>query len=195
MPRGLRLSHPMHLNVSHLINFVQIHMRMASSVCEEKVFDQVFETQGERLRNFLYYKCGDLELAEDFTQECFVKLWNNCAKVPLEKAKSFLFTIGNNLFLNHVKHKKVVLKFQQRQDPSDRSHESPEFLMEEQEFKERLEAAISALTENQRVVFLMNRIDKKTYKEIAETLGISQKAVEKRMSKALQSLRKLTKRI
>jgi RNA polymerase sigma-70 factor (ECF subfamily) len=67
--------------------------------------------------------------------------------------------------------------------------ETPEFKMEETEFKERLERAIAELVSTQREVFLMNRIDKKKYSEIAEELGISVKAVEKRMGKALKSLR------
>ena len=51
------------------------------------------------------------------------------------------------------------------------------------------QSAISDLPEGQREVFLLNRIDKKTYKEIAEMLDISVKAVEKRMNLALQDLR------
>lgn len=164
------------------------------SVCKDEIFEKVFLEHAEGLRNFLYYKCGDLAQAEDFVQESYVRLWDNCAKVTIEKVKSYLFTIGNNLFLNTVKHKKVVLKFQQRQT-STSSNETPEFLMEEKEFQLQLEKAISELTEAQRVVFLMNRIDKKKYREIAEELGISIKAVEKRMHGALQSLRKLTKNI
>jgi RNA polymerase sigma-70 factor (ECF subfamily) len=146
----------------------------------------------EQLRNFLYYKCGDLSRAEDLTQEAFVRLWDNCSKVKVGKAKSFLFTVANNLFLNEAKHQKVVLKFQRHQSSlPTASAESPQFLMEEKEFGQRLEQAISSLSEGQREVFLMNRIDKKTYKEIAETLGISVKAVEKRIHKALLQLRKL----
>ena len=53
-----------------------------------------------------------------------------------------------------------------------------------------MERAIYALPEGQRLVFLMNRIDKRKYREIAEELGISQKAVEKRMHQALVTLRK-----
>ena len=48
---------------------------------------------------------------------------------------------------------------------------------------------IANLSEKQREVFLLNRIEKKKYKEIAEMLGISVKAVEKRMHGALKSLR------
>ncbi|MEO0626668.1 MAG: sigma-70 family RNA polymerase sigma factor, partial [Bacteroidota bacterium] len=74
-------------------------------------------------------------------------------------------------------------------------YESPGFKMEETEFYQQLQSAIAALPEKNRIVFLMNRIDKLTYREIAERLEISQKAVEKRMSKALVELRKLTQNI
>ena len=54
---------------------------------------------------------------------------------------------------------------------------------------DKLQNAISDLKEGQREVFLLSRIDKKTYKEIAEMLSISVKAVEKRMTLALKQLR------
>ena len=58
------------------------------------------------------------------------------------------------------------------------------------EFKVKLQKAIDKLTEGQRTCFLMHRIDGKKYSEIAEILGISVKAVEKRMHLALLELRK-----
>lgn len=150
--------------------------------------------QATGLRNFLVYKTGNLQLAEDLVQDAFSKLWENCEKVTLEKAKSYLFTVGNNLFLNQVEHQKVVLKFEKK-GHSQRSEETPQFLMEEEEFRQRLTAAINDLPEGQRIVFLMNRIDKKTYRIIAEELSISVKAVEKRMHNALATLRKIHRKV
>jgi len=167
---------------------------MSKNVCEEQVFKTIFVEQAERLRNFMYYKTGNLQQAEDLMQDAFGKLWENCAKVLFDKAKSFLFTVANNLFLNQVEHQKVVLKFE-HQGHSQQSNLTPQFLLEEEEFKKRLESAISALPEGQRLVFLMNRIDKKKYREIAEELDISVKAVEKRMHKALVVLRKISKKV
>jgi len=46
------------------------------------------------------------------------------------------------------------------------------------------------LSEKQRTAFLLHRIDNRSYKEIAEILNISVKAVEKRMQKALEGMRK-----
>jgi RNA polymerase sigma-70 factor (family 1) len=163
------------------------------SVCEEATFQGVFREYAEGLRNFLYYRCGHLPQAEDWVQESFVRLWKNCAKVPLPKVKGFLYTVANNLFLNEVKHQQVVLSFRQQQPRTGQDTLTPQVILEGEEFKARLTAAIADLPEGQRTVFLLNRTEQKTYKEIAELLGISVKAVEKRMHKALLNLRQVAR--
>ncbi len=167
---------------------------MSKNICEESTFKQIFENLAQSLHNFLFYKSGNRALAEDLGQEAFLRLWKSCAKVLPEKAKSYLFTVANNLLLDHVKHQKVVLAYQ-KQKPSNDTQETPEYLYEEEEFQKRLSEAIANLPEKSRVVFLMNRLDKLTYQEIADRLEISKKAVEKRMHKALVELRKLTNKI
>lgn len=166
----------------------------SASICEESTFTSIFKSYAKTLHNYLYYKTGNHSLSADLTQEAFTKLWQNCNSVIFETAKGYVFKTANNLLINEYNHQKVVLKFE-KIPQSDRSNESPEFLLEEKELKIRLENAIAELPEKQRVVFLMSRIDKKTYKEIAALLGISRQAVEKRMYNALDSLRKITKKI
>ena len=165
------------------------------SVCNKKVYNQIFDLHSETLRNYLYYQCGDMPQAEDLVQEAFIKLWKNCKKVLFEKAKGFLFTVAKNAFYNQVAHKKVILEYNRSNPSSESDHETPEFRMEEEEFMQKLQAAIASLPEGQREVFLLNRVDKKTYKEMAEMLGVSETAIEKRMHKALQKLRKTIKNI
>jgi RNA polymerase sigma-70 factor (ECF subfamily) len=160
------------------------------SVCEEQTYQEVHRTHEKPLRNFLYYKFGDLEKARDFAQDAFIKLWHNCSKVPFDKAKSYLFTVANRLFLDDIDHQKVVLKFQQRQSISESQMESnPEYVYQQEEFKDRLEEAVSNLPEKQRTVFLMSRIDKLKNKEIAEALDLSIKTIEKHISSSLKTLK------
>lgn len=163
-------------------------MSEKKSVCESKVFEELYSVHSKSLYNFAFYKTGNTAQSEDLVQEVFIKMWNNCAKVVFEKAKSFLFTVVNNLFLNQVAHQKVVLSYNLI-GRKETTNESPEFILEEKEFMDKLQNAISDLTDGQREVFLLNRIDKKTYKEISELLSISVKAVEKRMHLALKQLR------
>ncbi|SDQ50031.1 RNA polymerase sigma factor [Flagellimonas zhangzhouensis] len=158
-----------------------------SNVCEDQIFSSIFKAHSKTVFNYIYYKFGNEEKANDAVQEAFVKLWENCAKVSPDKAKSFVYTVANNLYLNVIKAEKVRLKYADHSN--DRSNESPEFLMEEQEYKQKLDDALNALPENQRTTFLLNRIDGKKYAEIAEMEGVSVKAIEKRMHLALKSLR------
>lgn len=161
-----------------------------NNTCQESVYATFFKSHVKPLRNFLLYKFGNSDQAEDATQEAFIKLWQNCKDVPLEKAKSYIYTIANNTTLNVIAHKKVVLNYEKTSVKNERSNESPEFLMEEDEFKTKLLTAIDNLNETQRIAFLMNRIDGKKYAEIAVELNISVKAVEKRIHLALVELRK-----
>lgn len=151
-------------------------------------YRQVFDAHFDGLRNFLYYKLGDTQAAEDIAQEAFIKLWEKRGSVRMGTVKTFLFTIGSNLAINQMKHKQVRFNFANRQ-VSMVEKETPEFLLEQKEFKARLEEVIALMPDGSREVFLMHRLEDKKYAEIAELLEISVKAVEKRMSKALQVLR------
>ena len=136
----------------------------------------------------MYYRCGDLDRAEDLMHEAFTRLWENCQKVILEKAKSYLFTTANNLFLNQVERAKVALTFEKSQTTRIESND-PEAVLREKEFKNVLESAIASLPESQREVFLMNRIDKLSFQEIADIQNVSLSAVHKKMYKAMDKLK------
>jgi len=159
-------------------------------LCKETIFSDFFKKHAKSLRNHLLYKFGNQDQAEDLTQEAFIKLWQNCSEVPIEKAKSYIYTISTNSSLNVIAHEKVKLNYKNNNSHSDRSNQSPEFILEEQQFKDKLLIAIEKINETQRVAFLMHRIDGKKYAEIAEELNISVKAVEKRIHLALLELRK-----
>jgi len=157
-------------------------------ICNELRFSMIFKKHSKDLNNYLRYKFGDALNPKDKVQEAFIKLWQNCKKVTPDKAKSYLFTVANNLMLNEVAHQKVVLNYK-KHIPKSHTNESPEFLMEEKEYLQKLQTAISNLTEAQRTAFLLNRIDGKKHREIAELLDISVKAVEKRIYGALKKLK------
>lgn len=165
------------------------------NICNTKVYDNVFNTYAKDLKRFLYFKFNDMASAEDVLQETFIKLWTNCNKIIYSKVKSYLYTLANNAFLDIKKHEKVVRKHQEGFVNYNKS-ESPEFLMIEEEYLITVEKIIADLPQKQREVFLLSRIEKKKYKDIALQLDISIKTVEKRMHNALLVMReKLGKNI
>jgi RNA polymerase sigma-70 factor (family 1) len=156
---------------------------------DQAAFDQIFERWYDPIRNFIYYKTGDVFTAEDIAQDTFLKIWEKKHEIKEETVKALLFTIANNLFLNRLEHKKIQFKFIDSYQPNHKS-EAADFELEMKQFDNQLQNALAELDEKKRTVFLMNRIDDFTYNQIAENLGLSVKAVEKRMEKALIFLRK-----
>lgn len=151
-------------------------------------FKSLFDQYYEGIKSFLFYKTGSITVAEDIVQEVFLKLWDKRENIEMKTVKSFLFTIANNLAINHLKHQNIVFNFARNENHQGKV-DSPQFQLEMKEFEANLERLLAEMPENYRIVFLMNRIEKLTYNEIAERLGLSVKAIEKRMSNALSFLR------
>ena len=152
--------------------------KLFNDICEEQLFASLYKKYAKDLHDFLYYKYGENFNPQDKVQEAFIKLWDNCGKVTVDKTKSFLFTVANNMTLNAIKHEKVVLQHQQ-QKPKHYTNEDPEFLMEESQYMEKFQKALANLTESKREAFLLNRVEGKKHQEIADMLGVSRKTIEK----------------
>jgi RNA polymerase sigma-70 factor (ECF subfamily) len=158
-------------------------------ICKKHVFSGIYNKYFQDLHNYLYYKFGDRLNPSDKAQEAFIKLWENCKKVTLSTARPFLFKVANNMMLNEIKHQKVVLKYQKIPTPHS-SNETPEFLMEKEEFLKKYQIALSKLSEDQRVAFMLNKAEGKKHAEIAKLLGVTKKVVEYRIYTAYNSLKK-----
>ena len=159
-----------------------------TDICQTHIFESIYNKYSKDLQNFLYYKYGLQTNPDDKTQEAFVKLWDNCSKVPFVKAKSFLFTVANNLVLNDLKHQKVVLNYKKKPQKSY-TNETPEFILEHAQFLEKYKIALANLTEEQRVAFLLNKVEGKKHAEIADQLGVTKKVVEYRIYTAFSKLK------
>ncbi len=164
-------------------------MQGLENVCEEKIYKKVFMENNKDFQNYFYYKYGDLDKAKDLLQDAFVKLWNNCKDVSYSKAKGYVFILVKNAFMNDFKREKMKQEHHSTMNKRLFEIESPDYVLEEKEFLDKLNLTLKLLPNKEREVFLLNRIDQKKYREISELLGISVKTVEKRMHNALVFLR------
>jgi len=151
----------------------------------KKIFDKYFDP----VRNYVYYRSGDTDLATDIAQDVFIKIWEKQLKLVPETTVGLLYKIANDLFISWYRKGKVENKYINSIQLQFYNDESPEDTMQYEELKNNYEKALGDMKEKQRVVFLMNRMDNLTYNEIAKRLNISVKAVEKRMKYALDYLK------
>lgn len=158
------------------------------NVCKSHVFNQLYNKLSNQLYRYLVFKFGDEQTAEDVVQEAFVKLWQNCDKVTIGNAKAFLYTVARNRNLDILKTSKPVYSIEtETHDPTDNQSADDDLIMKE--YEQKLNQVFANMPEKLRVPFMLNRLENKTYNEIAEILNLSVKAIEKRMQKALVYLK------
>jgi RNA polymerase sigma-70 factor (family 1) len=153
-------------------------------------FKDFFEIYFDPVRSYIYYKCGDADLATDVAQDVFVTVWGKQFDIHDSRIKGLLFKMAKEMFIS--RYRRIIverryvesIRFDYEELPADTN-------LEYNEMKVRYEVALAKLPTTQREVFLMSRNEQLKYSEIAERLEISVKAVEKRMSGALAQLRKV----
>ncbi|MDP2724418.1 MAG: RNA polymerase sigma factor [Bacteroidales bacterium] len=152
-------------------------------------FKNIFDTHFTIVRNYIYYRCGNTDLATDVAQETFLKLWEKQESFKNNNVKGLLFKMSNDLFISHYRKQKTIQNYR-LQLKTEYVQQSPEDLLQFDELQKSYDNLLRVMPEKQRVVFLMHRMDELKYHEMADRLGLSVKAVEKRMKMAIEFIRK-----
>lgn len=156
---------------------------------EKEEFKKLFDTYFDDVRRYLLYRSGDENVATDIAQDTFMRIWEKQIAINQKTVKGLLFKIASDLFITRYRREKIAFNFFNTFEPSNKSI-TPEDELHFQELKNAYETALKTMPEKQREVFLMSRVEELKYKEIAEQLNLSVKAIEKRMSLALEHLKK-----
>jgi len=128
-------------------------------------------------------------LAEDIVQEVFFELYKKREKLKIESLVGYLKRAVYNRSINKVKGRKDHVDADEiAYELSDNGHNSQDE-MEYGELETFINGVIDSLPEKCRLVFVLNRFEQLSYKEVAAKMNISVKTVENQMSKALKILR------
>jgi RNA polymerase sigma-70 factor (ECF subfamily) len=129
-------------------------------------------------------------LAEEVAQDVMLELWRRRESLQVEQTfRAYLLRSTRNRALNQIRHQRVVAREAAIAAIDSPSAPSAEEEMLGTELEQAVRAAIDGLPEKCREVFQLSRDQGLKYAEIALTLEISVKTVEKRMGQALAELR------
>lgn len=126
--------------------------------------------------------------AADLCQELFIRLWRR-KDVQVQDLSQYMMRSARNLAIDHIRSQRSRLRTESALLP-EQMVGAPTALEDGHQATHELhqvEAALRALPERTRHVFLLNRIHGQSYADIARALGISASAVEKHMMRALQA--------
>ena len=164
---------------------------------DKDAFEQLYKLYFPRLYAFSFKIINDGNLAKDLVQNVFIKIWESPASINIDNPESFIYQMVRNACLNYIRHLKVVDNLKSKVKDHYLGEElyyidlvgNKPYILIEKELEGRIIDVMNSLPEKCLVVFRLSRIDGLKNREIAEQLGISLKAVEKHISKALQIYR------
>jgi RNA polymerase sigma-70 factor (ECF subfamily) len=149
----------------------------------EKYQDSVINVGHQFLRN--------KEEAEEMAQEVFLKVFLSTGSYrPQAKFSTYLFKIVVNSCLNKLRDKKKFSSSQLEENLPAPTEEQPDKSLEREELKRLIKEAIDSLPENQRIVIILNQYEGFSYQDTAKILDCSVSAVESRLFRAKESLKK-----
>ena len=152
-----------------------------------KDFKMIYDAHFDDLRRYLIYRSGNQDLSGDIAQNVFMKVWTKKIEIASGNIKSLLFKMATDEFISHIRRKKVEKEYTESIDLRlIRESDNNDDLLEK---KVLFQKALNQLPEKQKTALLMNKMQGLTYKEIAEVLNLSQKAIEKRIGLALKALK------
>lgn len=155
------------------------------------LFDYFFDRYYQGLCVYAYKMIQSKTDSEDLVQDFFIRLWERKKTLFLKgNVKSYFLRAVHNRCLDFIAHQQIKEAHRTYQLSHVSSEGMLDYPMLDFELEQRLRIAIEALPEGIRETFLLNRLEGLTYQEIAAKEGVTVKAIEYRISKALTLLRR-----
>ena len=130
--------------------------------------------------------------AEDIAHRAFEKFALRLRETEIHNPEAFVWRVAQNLVLNHRRRERVrerhVEETAHTETLANENDLSPERILINNHELARVNAAIAALGERRRQIFLLRRVDGLNYTQIAEVMGISRNAVKKNLEKAVAEI-------
>ncbi|SDG73575.1 RNA polymerase sigma-70 factor [Chitinophaga filiformis] len=157
------------------------------------LFGQLFESNREKVYRLAFKLTSDPQRAEEITQQCFIKLWENMHKVQEgQDVFPLLFVFTKHIVIDETRklyrERKTLNHISQHQPVSNENAEENALLRKE--FNQHVHKVIEQMPEQRRNVYILSRDKGQSNKEIADQLSLSPTTVRNHLTLALQSLKR-----
>lgn len=155
-------------------------------------FEKLMERHYKHVLNIIYRFVGKREIAEDLTQEVFIRVYKNGSGYrATAKFQTWLYQIAKNISLNELRSRRakdISLEETAGEFPDEAGLSPSEEALKGETVKV-VRSAINGLPESQRLAVILRRYENLSYEDIAKTLNCSIKAVKSLLSRAKENLK------
>lgn len=167
----------------------------ALRLTKEAVLEQVMREYGEKILQLVYLIVKDRTMAEDITQEVFLKAFRDLHAFRGEsEIKTWLYRIAINeskKYLRSWSFRQIFSTFQKESVPDEPDQEHVEDRVIGKLTKEEMAQRVMAMSPQYRQVILLHYYEDLTVREIAQVLDISEELVRTKLHRARKQFKLL----
>jgi len=156
-----------------------------------KLIEKLFHLHKREILAFAAHSVPE-SLAEDITQETFLRLMQHPDLMSIQNPRAYLFKTASNLSKNHYDYEQVRNQYRPQEtvdfDKLLCPGATPEKSVETYQQIERFVSVLGQLPEVNQHAFILNKLDGLSYPQVAKCLGISEKSVQRYILKTWQHL-------
>ncbi len=159
---------------------------------DKSAFQKLFYNYHDSLFRFVAYRVKDEDLADDITQETFLRVWKTRSSMqPKKSFFSLIARISSNLCYDHFRHVEVRHRHEDSiPDYGGFDTLEPEMINQGQAFQKEIQRVVNKkLPDKCRNIFILSRIEGKSNLEIAKLLDLSIRTVENQIYRAIKILK------
>lgn len=153
------------------------------------VFERTYHEYHQRLYFFVLKRTSSVDMAEEVIQQTFIKLWETRQNLSSDFPIAIQLARITRTMLIDVLRRKAVERRALNYIGTQIAVVSSDDPILEKELNQKVKTAIDSLPPVCKTIFMLNREDGLSYKQIARQLSISPKTVENQISKALKIMR------
>ncbi|HTI07290.1 MAG TPA: RNA polymerase sigma-70 factor [Puia sp.] len=165
--------------------------RKAHDAIKDEEFRHLFDAYRNRLYGYVLAIAHSKYVAEEITQEIFIKLWL-CRDIlhQVDNLEAYIFTIARNKTLNHLRkaanNVRLLRELQGLAAPENNNVEERSLVAE---YDTLIRDALNQLSPQRRLVFQLSRYQGLNHEEIALELKLSRHTVKNHLVEALRFIR------
>lgn len=165
-----------------------------------KAFDQIFSKYHKSIYYYIYKMAFNAEVAEDITQDTFVKVYKHLNKVDDHvKLSTWIYKIAYNTFIDFTRKNKVTFELIDNVEYDNKAFESnqdnPEESYMNKELKNKINRTMQKLNNRYKSVLILREYNNLSYKEVASILELSETAVKSLIHRARLEFQKIFKEL
>lgn len=157
-------------------------------------FKMFFNEHFNPLCNYLHLYIKDRETCKEIAQDTFVKIWESREQIKINTSlKSYLYQAGRNKAIDYIRRSKKEQEIKDELGAVPQFVQPPELESNTVRIRELILEAMESLKPKCKEIFWLHKFEGLTQREIADHLGISKRAVEDNIARALLILKETLK--